>query len=110
MYKKLFKVTFGYINIAINDQAISQSYQPHKPQRIQASTGENTLTFLENYIADSKDVPFYFTIDNVEVSFIDFKDFDNSLLKQTVELELATIVQLNITGGVEINSYATEEE
>ena len=50
------------------------------------------------------------SIDNIEVSFIDFKDFDNSLLKQTVELELATIVQLNITGGVEINGYATEEE
>lgn len=77
---------------------------------IQASTDENPLTFLENYITDSKDVSFYFTIDNIEVSFIDFKDFDNSLLKQTVELELATIVQLNITGGVEINGYATEEE
>jgi len=29
---------------------------------------------------------------------------------QIVELYLATIVQLDITGGVEVNSYATEEE
>ncbi|MGP9666749.1 hypothetical protein [Psychrobacter sp. AOP31-A1-22] len=78
--------------------------------RIEVSTGGSTLTFLESYITDSKDVTFYSTVDNVEVSFIDFKEFDNGLLKQIVELDLATIAQLDITGGVEVNGYATEEE
>lgn len=46
----------------------------------------------------------------MEVSFINLQEIGNSLLKQIVELDLTTIVQLNITGGVEVNGYATEEE
>lgn len=78
--------------------------------RIEVSTGGRTLTFFENYITDSKDVKFYSVVDNVEVSFVDFKDLDAGFLKQIVELNLATVAQLDITGGVEVNGYATEEE
>lgn len=78
--------------------------------RIEISTGGSTLTFLESYITDSKDVTFYSTVDNVEVSFIDFKEFDNGLFQQIVALDLATVAEPDITGGVEVNGYATEEE
>ncbi|MGO3120128.1 MAG: hypothetical protein ACTIJH_06385 [Moraxellaceae bacterium] len=77
--------------------------------RIEVSTGGSTLPFIENYITDSKDVKFYSIVDNVEVSSIDFKDFDNSLFKQIAALDLATIAQLDVTGGVEVNGYDTEE-
>lgn len=78
--------------------------------RIEVSTGGRTLHFLENYITNRKDVNFYSIVDNVEVSFIDFKDFDNGLFQQIVELDLATVAEPDITGGVEVNGYATEEE
>lgn len=73
-------------------------------------TGGRELVFMDHYITETTDINFYSDIENVSVNTVSYKELDASLVEQILALDIASIAELDSTGGLEVNGYGREEE